>query len=75
MKGILKFNLDDHDDDMALKRCHKSLATAMVLWEFLNNSRGDIEEKGGDEKTLDMVYEHFTDLLEKNCIIIDELIE
>ena len=75
MKGILKFNLDDHDDDMALKRCHKSLAMAMVLWEFMYNSRGDIEEKGGDEKTLDMVYEHFTDLLEKNCIIIDELIE
>ena len=75
MEGILKFNLDDLDDDMALKRCHKSASMAMVIWYFLYNSRADIEKKGANKKTLDMVYQHFNELLEKNCIIIDELIE
>ena len=75
MEGILKFNLDDHDDDMALKRCHKSAAMAIVLWEFLYNSRIEIDELGGDEKTLDLVYKRFNELLDENCIIIDELIE
>jgi len=78
MKGILKFNLDNHDDDMALKRCHKSLAMTLVIWEFSQNSRKELESQVNDLdqfEAIDLVYKRFDELLEKYGIIINDLIE
>ena len=72
MKAVLKFNIDDQDDDMALKRCHKSLAMALVIWEFVHNGRRKTEDMKDPAEAL---FKYFQDLLDEHCIIIDELVE
>lgn len=80
MRAVLEFDLDDHSDDMALKRCHKSLAMAMVLFELAYNSKKGfyykLEEKDyKNTEVVDMIFERLHDLLDEHSIIIDELIE
>lgn len=81
MKAILEFNLDEREDDQALKRCHKSLAMAMVLFDFAYNSRKGIEyELEGREDmdafgAVELCFKRFFELLDEHSIIIDDLIE
>ena len=75
MKAILEFNLDEEADDMALKRCHKSLAMANVLWEFLHNSRKRIEYDMNEVEyiAVQKVYTRFEELLDEHCILLEDL--
>ena len=76
MKAVIEFDLNDPDDDMALKRCHKSLSMAMVLFEFYYNGRKEIEYDMDIKESIavDKVYKRFHDLLDEHSILIDELI-
>lgn len=72
MKATLEFDLKD--DAMAHLRCVKATEMALVIWEFLHNSRKEMEQEL-DKDTLDAVYREFYNLLDKYDINIDELIE
>lgn len=84
-KAILEFDLSDHDDVMDHKRCVKALDMALVLWEFYHNSKKyleyQIQEKKIAEKDLnpydamDLVFEHFRELLDEHDVNIDNLVE
>jgi hypothetical protein len=75
MEALLKFNMNDSDDRMAHLRCVKSLDMALVIWEFLRNSRKKLEDrefKDGYE-AIEVTYEEFYNLLEEHGINIDKL--
>jgi len=49
---------------------------ALVLFELLHNSYRKLEyEKDIDEKTLNIVFNHFNELMEEHNIMLDDLIE
>lgn len=82
MKAILEFDLDNHDDVMAHKRCIKAVDMAIVLFEFLHNSKRKIQIEldnknlGATPKdVLAICFAEFLDLLDNNNINIDEIIE
>jgi hypothetical protein len=61
---------------MAHLRCVKSLDMALVIWEFLRNSRKKLEDrefKDGYE-AIEATYEEFHNLLEEHDINIDKLV-
>lgn len=70
MKGMIEFNLDNRDDDMAMKRCHKSLQMALVIWCFTTG-----RSKFQEFKTPEDVFNYFNELLEKYSIDINDLVE
>ena len=75
MKAILEFDLNDPDDKMAHLRCIKSTDMAIVIWEFISNSRKKLENmEVTAESTIDIVYTEFTQLMEEQNILINELI-
>jgi len=81
MKAILKFDLDEPDDSMDHLRCIKSIDMALVIWEFIYNGKKKIELQLQEEEhkysgyeVLDMIFDHFTELLNDRNVIIDELI-
>ena len=85
MKATLDFDLNDPDDRMDHKRCVKALDMALVLWEFYHNSKKSLEYKvegimtDKDEEfspfdAINVVYEHFRELLNEYDINIDKLI-
>ena len=73
MKAILEFDLNDPDDAMAHLRCVKSLEMALVLWNLKNDLSRDIDKKVS-EKSKDAFIELVCRLMERNGILIDELI-
>jgi len=82
MKAVIEFDLNDRDDKYRFKRCGKSLEMAIVIFEFLYNTRKRIEQKLDDGyklddsyATLELIYERFRELLEEQHIDIDDLIE
>ena len=80
MKAILEFNLDDHDDDLAHKRCVKALDMALVLWEMSANVRKECEYAMDDSKMtapqmLDLVFEKYQKLLDEYNIQPENLTE
>ena len=81
MKAVIEFDLTDPEDKNRFKRCGKSLEMAIVIFDFLYNSRKWVERKldANDTidgyKTLEIVYEKFRELLEEQHIDIDDLIE
>ncbi len=42
-KGILEFDLNDADDNMAHKRAVKSLDMALALWDITHNTKKALE--------------------------------
>ena len=78
MKGILEFNLEDADDNMAFNRCSKALDMASAIWEFKYNSlrqlRNRLDNMESKDEVLDEVFEIFNDLLHENGINLDNLI-
>jgi hypothetical protein len=80
MEAILKYNMDDPDDERKHKLAVISFGLALQVWEFLYNTRKDIEYKidEGAFKTqsdvLDETYKRLYDLLEEKNINIDSLI-
>jgi len=78
MRAVLEFDLDEHSDDMALKRCHKSLAMALVLFDFCYNTHNmfyEICKTEEETELVDKIFDRFRDLMSENYIEIDELIE
>lgn len=80
MKAKLIFDLDDHSDDMALKRCHKSLAMAMVLFELQHNTKKGMfyklcERNYKPEEVVDIIFERLEDLMNEHSIALNELLE
>lgn len=77
MEAILKFNLEDVDDKMSHLRCIKSSDMALVLWEFVRNSRKSLENnyKEGQDfyDGIDETYKRLFELFEDYHIDIDEL--
>lgn len=77
MKAKLIFNLDEHEDRIAHLRCVKSFDMALVLWEFLKNSRKTLENREFEDSydAIEATYERLFELLEEHSINIDGLIE
>ena len=80
-KAKLIFNLDDFDDQMAHKRCVKSLDLVSALHEFSSNRKKTLEYRLDDSpmdidryEVLEMVFGEFYRVLEEYSIDIDELI-
>jgi len=74
MKAVLKFDLEVNSDDMALKRCHKSLAMALILFELTYNTKKKIQYMDSEDPLEDF-YNEFNRLMDEHSIDIDELIE
>ena len=70
MKAILKFDLEDAEDQMAHMRCIKSVDMAIVLFEVQNNLRRGFEESD----QLEEFYQKFSDLMDDNNINLNDLI-
>ena len=81
MKAVIEFDLTDTEDNNRFKRCGKSLEMAIVIFEFLYNTRKELGRKLDasnnidNYETIELVYEKFRELLEKQHIDIDDLIE
>jgi len=80
MKGTLEFNLDDYDDIIKFKRYNKADDMAFALFDFLYNSKKDIEYKIDADDTitpydvLDMVYKRMYELLDERNVNIEEIL-
>jgi hypothetical protein len=80
MKGTLEFNLDDYDDIIKFKRYNKADDMAFALFEFLYNSKKNIEYKIDADNTitpydvLDLVYKRMYELLDERNVDIDEIL-
>ena len=84
MEAILKFNLNDQDDNASHMRCVKSDDMAFVLFDLLHNTKKRVEhiiELAEDRnETMDaydgmeLMYQEIYGLLEKYNVDIDELL-
>lgn len=80
MKATLEFNMDDFDDQIKFKRYNKADDMAFALFEFLYNSKKDIEYKiDADDNispydVLDIVYKRMYELLDERNVDIEEII-
>lgn len=84
MEAILKFNLNDQEDNASHMRCVKSNDMAFVLFDLLHNTRNKIEhiiELAEDRnETMDahdgmeLMYQEIYGLLEKYNVDVDELL-
>lgn len=81
-KALLKFNLEDIDDQLAFKRATKSLDLALALWDILHlrkkleyHIEANIDENNPDAKwdTGDYILEEIGAIFEKYNIDIEEL--
>jgi hypothetical protein len=80
MKGILKFDLEDHHDRMEFARCNASLEMALALWEIeqITRSIDDMLDHGEEQgistgATIEMFKIKIFDALSK--LNLDNLIE
>lgn len=82
--ATITFDLTDFDDRMEHERAIKSSDMAMFIWELVHNSKKGLEskiERAIDKEpefspydSLDLIYEHISDLLDENGIVIDRLV-
>ena len=72
MKGIIEYNLDERDDEMAMKRSMKSTDMAMFIWELQHNFWRKWKHDDSDFN-LETYREALRDLLDEYNINIDEL--
>lgn len=74
MKALLRFDLNDEFDRVEHLQCTKASDMAGVIFQFALNSRRQIEaimaqrsERGihmTSEETLELIFQHFNDLLD-----------
>ena len=81
MKGVLKYDLSNKDEEMAMKRAMKSTDMANVLFEISMNLRNQCEweleamEADSDRwDGMDVVFRKLNELYEQHNININELI-
>lgn len=82
MKAVLEFDLNDPDDRMAHLRAIKSLDMTIALFEIQANLKKRCERiaesKEGNLDVydgIDLVFQHISELMYDNGIIIDDLIQ
>lgn len=76
-KAILKFDLSNEDDEMALKRAIKSTDMAKVISEIQHNVRKQMTTSKTPEEYVDGVEDtlnFINELIEEHGINIDSLI-
>lgn len=83
-KATITFDLTDFDDRMEHERAIKSGDMALFIWSLVYNSKKSLEskiERAIDKEpefspydSLDLIYEHISDLLDENGIVIDRLV-
>ena len=71
-EGILKFNLDDHDDEVAHLRAVKALDLVLVLWDMDQYLR--TQYKYADKEEAFEYREKLRELLSERNIDLDELL-
>lgn len=80
MKAMIEFDLNEPEDRMAHLRSVKATALALVIWEFSYNSRKILERVmthqriNDPDEVLDLVFDEFNRLIQKENIQIEELI-
>lgn len=72
MKGILEYNLEDYDDEKAMKRAMKSSDMTSFIWELKHNFWRKWKHDDSDFN-LETYKEALSDLLDEYNINIDEL--
>jgi len=73
MKGILEYDLDDRDDEMAMKIAMKSSDMASFIWELTHNFWRKWKHDDSDFN-LETYREALNGLLDDHDINTDELI-
>lgn len=73
MKGIIKYDLDSIDDEMAMKRAMKSADMAMFIWQLEHNFWRKWKHDDTDFN-LETYREALNELLIEFDINIDELV-
>jgi hypothetical protein len=73
-KGILEFDLDNKDDELAMRRAMKSSEMAMFIWELKHNFWRQWKHDETDFN-LETYKEALADLLDEHSINVDELID
>lgn len=74
MKGILEYNLDEREEEMAMKKAMKSSDMAGFIWDLQHNFWRKWKHDETDFN-LETYREALGELLENYNINIDELIE
>jgi hypothetical protein len=82
MEGILKFNLDDGEDQSAHLRCVKSLGMALALWDMDQYLRNKMKYGNNGAELSDDVYkaledarEELREFMSSRGIDLDELLK
>jgi hypothetical protein len=77
MKAILKFNLDEPEDEQAHERCCKAKEMAIILWKIENNLLSEIKTANPDLSihTASFVIREIQNYMEKYRIDINDLID
>lgn len=80
MKGILEFNLDDQEDEVAYMRCVKARNLAIALWDIDQYLRASIKH-APDSMPVE-VFNNFQDvrrelghIMDHHSIDLDELLK
>jgi hypothetical protein len=78
-KAVLKYDLTDPDDRIDHLRAVKSTDMALVIWDFVYNSKKGMEYQIEEYKydayqVLDKMLEIFRDELADHGIVIDDLV-
>lgn len=71
-KGILEYDLNNRDEEMAMKRAMKSADMAMFIWELQHNFLRKWKHDDSDFN-LETYREALSDLLDEYNINMDEL--
>lgn len=74
MKGILEYNLDNRDEEMAMKRAMKSSDMASFIWQLQHNFWRTWKHDDSDFN-LETYRKALGDLLDEYDININELID
>jgi len=72
MKAILKFDLDNADDEVSYTRCVKAKDMALAIWDFDNYLRG--EGKYNNDPIALKHREEFRTILDNHNINFNEII-
>lgn len=82
--ATITFDLTDFDDMVEHEKAIKAGDMAMFIWQLVYNSKDSLKnkiERAIDKEpefspydSLDMIYEHISDLLYEKGIVIDRLV-
>lgn len=81
MKSILKFNLEDYQDQLSLSRCLKATDMALAIRAISYNLKKDARQKLDVEKFKtpedlnEYIFDNINDIIYSYDINIDELLE